>query len=115
MSLRTRLARLTVPELKFRARETVETLREAFAVSGGPPAWRREHLLARLDEDDKSLADARRSLASGHWVRAERELRAHFARRGQRFIIDPTSRSRVARNITAEFPGAPIAAAGRAD
>jgi hypothetical protein len=109
-----RLRKLELAELAWRAREAGEIAVERCGVALRTPRWDRRRLARALTGSDQ-LDAVRTQLSRQAWQDAHVGLARYFEAQPARFVIAPALRSRVTAEITSRFPHAPTDASARGD
>ena len=100
-----RLARLDVDEIGWRAKAAARIALDRLRLSRTAPAWDKRELAPALAEES-SLADIRGALTDGDWHSAHRALGLHIAFTPQRFALAASDHSTLAPRIRERFPRA---------
>ena len=109
-----RLRRMTVDEVRWRASEMARTFGDRARSRVTMPRWRREDIGRALVSD--AMDDAmRHAIARQDWADVDRRLADRLAGRRSRCVIDPVLAATVRRVVSSRWPGAAADAAARAD
>jgi hypothetical protein len=109
-----KLARMDARELAWRARVAARVGVDRLAAHVRRPEWTRAGF-GRALARQPALADLRSAAAAGRWQDAHRMLAGAIFEGPQRFLIAPTVRDSVVRQVRTRFPLAARDAAARAD
>jgi hypothetical protein len=109
-----KLTRMSRNELQWRAGTAVRNAVQRARARVQQPAWNRRDLADRLTGDSTNDG-IRRALDASVWSEAHTRLAESIAQRPARFAIAPSMREALSARIKADFPGAALDAASRAE
>jgi hypothetical protein len=109
-----RIARMDRSEITWRTTAAARAWRDRLGTRLAAPRWNRRDLLTVLDGADCN-GPVREALTRNDWHAAHQALAAQYTAGPARFIVHPSMKAGLAKQISAEYPQAAAQAAARAD